>query len=208
MVTLLRPEKLSVEAADIIERISQKIGLQKEVLEKEYWATLDEVLLKFPSDFYQSEEGLQRYCAQLLYAQYKAYKGKEAYERYEFQRQQRRIDASINEIYIERATMMAVKQTLNSQNPICPFWTCQAVGTERHHILYEPELTIMLCSEHHSWITRLNSHTVRKQHWNLGEDGKGSLTNKQRCMLFYRLMHGYIKKPSNTALDKEWANES
>jgi hypothetical protein len=74
------------------------------------------------------------------------------------------------------------------------------LATEGHHVLYErheggPKV-FDLCSEHHSWITRAQSHAGRKQRF--------ELTAKQRWFFWFKLKNGEMKRPQNTRLDIEW----
>jgi hypothetical protein len=55
-----------------------------------------------------------------------------------------------------------------------------------------------VCAEHHSWITRAQSHAARKQHF--------PLTEKQRWLFWFRLKTGEMKRPRNTHVDREWAD--
>lgn len=82
----------------------------------------------------------------------------------------------------------------------CPVKDCTRLATEGHHVLYDyheggPKI-FDLCSEHHSWITRAQSHAGRKQRF--------ELTVKQRWFFWYKLINGELKRPRNTVLDKEW----
>jgi hypothetical protein len=82
----------------------------------------------------------------------------------------------------------------------CPVKDCKRLATEGHHVLYErhkggPKI-FDLCGEHHSWITRAQSHAGRKQRF--------ELTEKQRWFFWFKLINGEMKKPRNTALDREW----
>jgi hypothetical protein len=83
----------------------------------------------------------------------------------------------------------------------CPVKGCTALATEGHHVLYDfhpggPKI-FDLCGEHHSWVTRAHSHAARKQ----GHD----LSVKQRWFFWFKLIKGEMKRPRNTALDREWA---
>jgi hypothetical protein len=82
----------------------------------------------------------------------------------------------------------------------CPVKDCTRLATEGHHVLYErhqggPKV-FDLCSEHHSWITRAQSHAGRKQRF--------ELTVKQRWFFWFKLKNGEMKRPRNTRLDEEW----
>jgi len=83
----------------------------------------------------------------------------------------------------------------------CPVKDCGKVATEGHHVLYDYHrggpVVFDLCAEHHSWITRAQSHAGRRQHY--------PLTEKQRWFFWYRLINGELKRPRNTHLDREWS---
>jgi hypothetical protein len=82
----------------------------------------------------------------------------------------------------------------------CPVKSCTALATERHHVLYgyhkNGPKEFYLCGEHQSWITRAQSHAARKQRHELSES--------QRWLFCYRLINGEMKRPRNTALDRDW----
>jgi len=83
----------------------------------------------------------------------------------------------------------------------CPVKDCGRVAAQRHHILYDYHVggpaVRELCSEHHSWITREQSHAARKQ--------RHDLSAKQRWRFFYMLINGEMKRPRITRLDREWS---
>jgi hypothetical protein len=82
----------------------------------------------------------------------------------------------------------------------CPVRDCTRLATEGHHVQYERHeggpVVFDLCSEHHSWITRAQSHVGRKQRF--------ELTVKQRWFFWFKLKNGEMKRPRNTRLDEEW----
>jgi hypothetical protein len=85
----------------------------------------------------------------------------------------------------------------------CPVKDCKRLATEGHHILYERHTggpkVFDLCGEHHSWVTRAQSHAGRKQRF--------ELTEKQRWFFWFKLINGQMKRPRNTALDREWREQ-
>jgi hypothetical protein len=86
----------------------------------------------------------------------------------------------------------------------CPVKACTRLATEGHHVLYERHdggpVVFALCSEHHSWITRAQSHAGRKQRF--------ELTVKQRWFFWFKLKNGELKRPRETRLDIEWRERS
>jgi hypothetical protein len=82
----------------------------------------------------------------------------------------------------------------------CPVRNCLNDATQGHHILYDYHeggpVVAYLCSEHHYWITRENSHQARRQHHELSE--------KQRHRNWYMLIKGEMKRPRNTHRDRDW----
>jgi hypothetical protein len=82
----------------------------------------------------------------------------------------------------------------------CPVKDCTNLATEGHHVLYEHHeggpVVFDVCSEHHAWITRAQSHAGRKQRF--------ELTVKQRWFFWFKLKNGEMKRPRNTRLDQEW----
>jgi hypothetical protein len=85
----------------------------------------------------------------------------------------------------------------------CPVKGCTRAANQGHHVLYECHkdgpVVYYICEEHHSWITRAQSHAARKQHRELNE--------KQRWFFWYQLKNGEMKRPRKTRLDREWAGE-
>jgi len=83
----------------------------------------------------------------------------------------------------------------------CPVNGCAEPATEQHHILYAAvhgkDETRDLCREHHSWITREQSHQGRKQ--------RSALSEKQRWRFWFILVKGEMKRPRQTRLDRDWA---
>jgi len=82
----------------------------------------------------------------------------------------------------------------------CPVKGCTDPATEGHHVLYDyhrngPKV-FNLCREHHSWITRAQSHAGRKQRF--------PLTEKQRWFFYFKLINGEMKRPRETHLDRDW----
>ncbi|MGH9572239.1 MAG: hypothetical protein ACRD40_01735 [Candidatus Acidiferrales bacterium] len=91
------------------------------------------------------------------------------------------------------------KPSVRSIHSECSVKDCRELGKHRHHVLYKEwhgrDVTFPLCGEHHSWITREQSHQGRKQHHALSE--------KQRWRNWYRLINGEMKRPRRTKLDIE-----
>ena len=82
----------------------------------------------------------------------------------------------------------------------CPVRACNQAAVENHHILYDQDqggpVIRGLCTEHHAWITRRQSHAARKQHRELSE--------KQRWFFWFELVEGRMKRPRRTRLDSGW----
>jgi hypothetical protein len=94
------------------------------------------------------------------------------------------------------------KPTFVIKRGICPVKDCSKPATEGHHVLYDkheggPKI-FGLCSEHHSWITRAQSHAGRKQRF--------PLTVKQRWFFWFKLIKGEMKRPRETHLDRDWSD--
>jgi len=78
----------------------------------------------------------------------------------------------------------------------CAFPGCEAIGTEDHHITYDPEVTVRLCGKHHREITDINSVEARRY--------KRILTNKHRWHLWYQWIQCKRKSPRRTHLTDAW----
>jgi hypothetical protein len=96
--------------------------------------------------------------------------------------------------------MVLVIDILTSKYGRCPVKGCDEAAVEKHHILYEYHkggpVIRGLCTEHHAWITRRQSHAARRQH--------GELSQKQRWFFWKELVDGKMKRPRRTRLDSEW----
>lgn len=78
----------------------------------------------------------------------------------------------------------------------CTFPSCEAIGTEKHHITYNPEVTKWLCKKHHEEITAINSVEARRFKYK-------QLSNKHRWFLWFQWIEGKLK-PRRSHLTKAW----
>lgn len=72
---------------------------------------------------------------------------------------------------------------------------CTTFGTEKHHITYDPEVTVMLCQKHHEEITAINGVDARKY--------RRDLSNKHRWFLYYQWRDGK-RKARRSHLTRAW----
>jgi len=78
--------------------------------------------------------------------------------------------------------------------PTCAFTSCTRLGTDNHHVTYDPDVIKPLCLIHHIHITMINSVHARKYHQRLSP--------KYRWHIWFEWLKGkYKPKHTKRALE-------